>query len=396
MTMKHGNKTESGKTAMRLAFGLGLGGVVFAAAMALNTGTALAHHTNLNVSYTCGTYSVDADYVGGSGKKLIRVFIDADGDGPGGYGAYVAQFQYNSVSSANNFWTENGNLSVNRGIKIELYADNNQNGVPDGNAEDTETLLVKKSNSCTPTSTPTTAATQTPQVTHTPQVTKTVQITHTPQVTQTPTSTNTPIPTSTPTNTATSTHTATNTPTNTATNTPTNTATATHTPTETPTETATNTPTATNTATNTPTNTPTATNTPTETPTNTPTNTPTEMPTNTPTNSPTSTATSTNTPTSTATNTAVPTNTNTPEPTETNTPDPTETNTPAPTNTSVPPTNTPVVEVAGESQSPAVELPETGSGSQGGTSSLFSTIVMLLAATAGLAGIGIATRRQMN
>lgn len=341
---------------MRLAFGMGLAGVVFAAAMALNTGTALAHHTNLNVTYTCGTYSVDADYVGGSGKKLARVFIDADGDGPGGYGSHVAQFLFNGVASSNNFWTDNGNLPVNYRVKIELYPDSNQNGQPDGNGtpEDVETLLVKKSNSCTPTSTPTKTATNTPTATHTP----------------TNTATNTP--TNTPTNTATATHTPT--ATNTATNTPTNTATAT----STPTSTATNTPTATNTATNTPTNTATATNTPTETPTNTPTSTATN----------TATATSTNTPDPTKTHTPVPTNTNTPEPTETNTPDPTSTN--------VPPTNTPVLQVAGESQSPAVELPETGSGSNGGTSSLLSTIVMLLAATAGLAGIGIATRRRMS
>jgi hypothetical protein len=330
--MKQKNRMEAGRSFLGGAMALALAGVAVAGAIALNTGVALAHHVNLNVTYSCATYAVDADYVGGSGKKLVRVFVDADGTGPGGY-VQVAQFPFYSVASSNNFWTENGNLPVDSRIKVEMYADNNQNGQPDGGAEDTEILNLNKSNTCTATPTATATKTSTP--------------------------TNTP----TPTNTATATHTAT------PTDTPTNTAT----PTDTPTETPTNTATPTNTPTETPTNTATPTDTPTETPTNTAT----------PTDTATSTATSTSTPVDTATNT--PTRTSTPD-------DPTDT--PEPTGT-VASTEEFVEEVAGEDVQPVFvrELPETG-GKGPSAGSAATTGLMFLAGILGLVGIGIATRRQ--
>jgi uncharacterized protein HemX len=82
-------------------------------------------------------------------------------------------------------------------------------------------------------------------------------------------------------------------------------------------------------------------------------------------------------------------------PTSTNTTEPTETNTPQPTNT-LAAASTPVQEVAGESTGPAVELPETGSGSSSGASGLAQTALLFLAATLGLAGIGLATRRRLG
>jgi hypothetical protein len=123
-----GTKQERGSAFMRTALSVGLVAGVVAAAVALNTGIALAHHATINVTYTCSTYNVDADYIGGSQNKLVRVFIDADGDGPGGYGPYVAEFPFYGVASSPNFWTENGNLPVNRRFKTEMYADANKDG----------------------------------------------------------------------------------------------------------------------------------------------------------------------------------------------------------------------------------------------------------------------------
>jgi len=181
---------QPGRVVPFAGLALAVAGVALMLSSALNgVPRALAHTVVLQVEYTCDTYAVDADYAGGGGNVLVRIFIDADGTGPGGY-ALEDEFPFYGVPEDLDFWTKSGDLPVDIQVKSELYADDNMDGIPnEGYIPDVVELTINQEATCTPTPT----ATSTPVTpTSTPVTPTSTPVTPT-STPVTPTATNTPV-----------------------------------------------------------------------------------------------------------------------------------------------------------------------------------------------------------
>lgn len=152
----------------------------------LRASVALAHHVDLEATYTCDAFEFRADYVGGSSDRYAEIRVN-------GVLTQTIQLPGSGPDFIDDFYVLTGSLPTDTTVEIRLYVP--QTGTD--SLESTVSATVDEDNTCTPTATPTAPTnTPVPSASSTPPATDTPQPTDTPEsATETP-----PAPTSTPVN----------------------------------------------------------------------------------------------------------------------------------------------------------------------------------------------------